>query len=525
MKNTTTIRAELAAYLSSGCEYFSLPDFSLNIIRDNDILATYEQTNNPTASPLYKIGSLTKLVTGLIVLQLQEEGLLDIEHKVAQYLPWFDAPGNDINNNITILELLLHTSGIARGRILKQDPTQADAMEMLSDGDGLFAPEYRGRFKYSNLGYILLGFVIEKVTNERYTALVKSRVFETLGMNESGFGATGIVDNMSQPNGPSYFFEYNQSPCDHAPIPLMAAPYASFDMHAPISDFTKLLMCVLNQGVYDNKKVFTTNVIDRLFSIYSPINAKLDSTIGLMKMQAYGSVMFFQNAEHWGHSASMLLMPGKKLGIVAMAGRGAAGLDLWTMLKTVLKYTCRNYDNECLTFNYTDYPDVLGTYRNEQHGDICITGDSRQLLLSTEEDSACPMIYKGQHSFLLAHGSLRKYITTLDMQKGKVKGLFVGPYYYERNSNNHLAASMPRHEVLTGIYVNDVVGRIALFERRGKLVLAYSPEKESVLEAKSDSLFLQVTGPFIGEQITIAAGEQVLETGGLKFRKLENAKY
>lgn len=82
-----------------------------------------------------------------------------------------------------------------------------------------------------------------------------------------------------------------------------------------------------------------------------------------------------------------------------------------------------------------------------------------------------------------------------------------------------------KYAAISGIYSNSAVGRLALFERNGKLILAYSPIKESILEQKGPGIFIQVTGPFIDEPVSINTKTNELKTGSLTFKKVEKLIY
>ena len=513
------ISEELHSYLAQGCAYFALPELSLGIITLDNKLATFNKTKAGCSSRQYKIGSLTKLVTGLTILQLNEEGLLGLEDRVSIYLPWF-------TGSATIIDLLLHTSGLARGTVYKKNPSQAEIIQELSELDESIPRKNKNTFKYSNLGYIILGFVIETVTKEEYASFVKKkRIFDPLQMGHSGFGINDLTNTIIIPHGLSYFSGHNKTPYDFVEMPLYAAPHASFDMHSSLSDFSTLLACLLNNGIHNGKSVFSQYIIERLFTISRPINKQLDSTIGLMSIHAFNEVAFFQNAEHWGHSASMLLLPERRLGIIAMTNRGSGGLDLWTLVQTVAKYLTQNRNANYLQYDYPNYLNLLGGYTSDFLPDLVITRYNKDLFITTGNEERSRLIYKGRNSFLQLTGVNSKYIITLDPEGSRINGLFIGPYYYNKIGSTTTDTYTTKYAHITGIYSNDTVGRVALFERIGKLILAYSPVKEAILEQKEPGIFIQLTGPFIDEFIRINAKTSEMKIGPLTFKKSENYIY
>jgi D-alanyl-D-alanine carboxypeptidase len=127
----------------------------------------------------FQIGSISKGCTAIALLQLREEGRIDLDTPLVEYLPWFD-PGTSFGP-ITIHHLLTHTSGLITG----MDFTGEAAHE-------LWALRKRGtgcppgqRMRYSNLGYKALGLVIERVTGRPWWEHVRERVLSPMGMGDA----------------------------------------------------------------------------------------------------------------------------------------------------------------------------------------------------------------------------------------------------------------------------------------------------------------------------------------------------
>lgn len=137
-----------------------------------------------TADTVFDLASLTKPVaTATSVLLLIERGKLHLSDKVSDHIPAFAAKGKD---KITVEELLLHTSGLIA------DNAEADyrdgrdkALERLYALAPKTAPGER--FVYSDLGFIVLGQLVEKVSGMSLDAFAKKNVFDPLGMNDTGF--------------------------------------------------------------------------------------------------------------------------------------------------------------------------------------------------------------------------------------------------------------------------------------------------------------------------------------------------
>jgi CubicO group peptidase (beta-lactamase class C family) len=152
--------------------------------------STYNDVNT-----IYQLGSVTKQFTAAIILQLQEQKKLSVQDKLSKYFP--DYPQGD---KITIENLLTHTSGIfnytnnrefmSSGAATKPS-TEEKMVALFKDQPLDFEPG--SKWSYSNSGYSLLGYIIEKVTGQPYEWVVRERIFNPLHMTHSGFDFTHLA--------------------------------------------------------------------------------------------------------------------------------------------------------------------------------------------------------------------------------------------------------------------------------------------------------------------------------------------
>lgn len=125
---------------------------------------------------LFEIGSIGKTFTAIVIVQLIEEGRLDLHVPVSDVLPWFEVPV--VGRPITIHDLLTHTAGITSGI----DGTPEAAFQVWALRDRVPGSAPGERFQYSNVGYKALGLVIEALEGVPYPEAVRARILEPLGM-------------------------------------------------------------------------------------------------------------------------------------------------------------------------------------------------------------------------------------------------------------------------------------------------------------------------------------------------------
>jgi len=137
----------------------------------------------------FSIGSITKLFTRIMVLQLASEGKIKLDDKLGKYLSGFQPA---IADKVTLEHLFNHQSGFLQYYDAPSfEPETAtvssatDFLPWLREERLAFEPGTEA--EYSNSGYVILGAIIEKVTGKNYTEVLKSRILDKIGMENTGF--------------------------------------------------------------------------------------------------------------------------------------------------------------------------------------------------------------------------------------------------------------------------------------------------------------------------------------------------
>ncbi len=157
-------------------------------------LANSEQGRSMEPATLIHLSSITKMYTAVVVLQLVEEGQIDLDAPIGTYLPEI-VP---LANRTTVRQLLSHTSGIfdylEDSRFFLeayQNPertyTSAELVEMVAPFGAAFEPGTAGAWKYSSTNYVILGMLVEQVTGRPMAEQMRQRIFEPLGLEHSFF--------------------------------------------------------------------------------------------------------------------------------------------------------------------------------------------------------------------------------------------------------------------------------------------------------------------------------------------------
>ena len=148
----------------------------------------------PDADTVYRIGSITKSFTGLALLSLRDDGVLDLDDPLARWIPEAKRliyPTRD-DRPITLRQLAQHTSGLPRDGSFEneQDPSEASVLGSLAKTTLDRSPGLES--VYSNLGFGLLGIVVSRAAKQPLHDVIASRIFRPLGMTSSGWDAASV---------------------------------------------------------------------------------------------------------------------------------------------------------------------------------------------------------------------------------------------------------------------------------------------------------------------------------------------
>ncbi|SES25987.1 CubicO group peptidase, beta-lactamase class C family [Lentzea xinjiangensis] len=147
-----------------------------------------------TTDSLFQVGSITKVWTATLVMQLADEGLLDIDAPVRDYLPEFRIADEDAAARITVRQLLNHTAGF-EGDLFTDTGRGDDCVEKyvatLHDTPQLFAPGEM--FSYNNAGYVVLGRVVEALRGKPYDRCLHEHLFTPLGLTRAATSADEAI--------------------------------------------------------------------------------------------------------------------------------------------------------------------------------------------------------------------------------------------------------------------------------------------------------------------------------------------
>lgn len=182
----------------------------LTLAKDGTVLYTrsfgHGQINGTEKTPLtattkYRIGSITKTYTAVMIFQLVEEGKLKLTDTLDKFFPQIPNAAK-----ITIGQILNHRSGIHNlepdGSWGKQARTKDEVVARIAQGQPDFEPD--ARHLYSNTGYVLLGYIVEKAGGKPYQEALKERITSRIGLKDTYLGAGNADPGRNEAHSYSY---------------------------------------------------------------------------------------------------------------------------------------------------------------------------------------------------------------------------------------------------------------------------------------------------------------------------------
>lgn len=203
---------------------------------------------------VFDIASLTKVVATLpIILKLVEEGKLSLYENVSKYFPEFGIYQKD---QIKIVHLLTHTSGLIADRPYHQQKlNKAQILESICNEQLVSAPGEK--VIYSDLGMILLYFLVELITEKPFEQITKEKIFEPLEMAETGFNPSFPVERYAATEFCTTRQEYKVGVVHDEKADVMGGVSGHAGLFTTVQDLANFASMIEMNGQYKNKRILS----------------------------------------------------------------------------------------------------------------------------------------------------------------------------------------------------------------------------------------------------------------------------
>ncbi len=284
----------------------------------------------------FLIGSVTKVFTAVAIMQLHQEGKIDLDRPVTDYVPDFqirqrfpDSPP------ITLRAVLTHHAGIPSDNYLhKFSKTPNDFNDLLDYLNTQYTCYPAGEiWAYSNLGYALLGVVIERVSGIKYEEYIAQHVFMPLGMNSSGF-----YSDYDRQKHLSAAFDDEGNPEEE--LPLYDKPAGA--IYSTVNDMTRF-----GRSFIDGKEIILRNeTIEQMFELQNAENLlDLDHRSAICFNYKNKAWELGRLLEHGGatlyHRAQLTIAPDAGLACVLLSDSPNGKDNAWKLDEQLMAEYCK----------------------------------------------------------------------------------------------------------------------------------------------------------------------------------------
>jgi len=331
---------ELDDYILAEMDYENLPGMSTLIVKGGEIvwvesygMADIENNVPVTDYTAFLMASVSKLFMATAFMQLEEDGLIDLDEDVNIYLPFDVFNPNYPNISITSRMLMTHTSSIADDwssmdtHYTIGDPTitLGDYMEMYFSTSGVdydaqnnFNNDLPGTdFDYSNMAADLAGYLVEVVSEELFSEYSNTHVFDELCMdNTSWYLSDFDTLNVARP------YDWQGSQFD--PYPHFGFPgYTSGLLRSNVLDIANFMIAYLQNGLFNNNQLLSEASINEMLTFQVP---DIDDTQGInwyteeIYLSGGGVVdLWGHNGGEGGSTTELYINPDNQIGIVVLS--------------------------------------------------------------------------------------------------------------------------------------------------------------------------------------------------------------
>ena len=324
-----TLIEECRAAIQDEMKKTNTPGLSIAIVWDREPLwmesfGSTDNTgkNNVTTKTIFSIESLSKQITTVAILMAVQDGILDLDVPISTYLPdcrlksKFEERPQD---KITLRHLLCHRAGFAhnlpddnsmeaRGRSLEQHAVKIAETELIHPvGE---------QFSYSNIGFDLAGYILQRVSGEPFEHYVERKVFRPLGMNNSFLVSEEIRTEENRAIG------YQRDERDLNEVPALPSCGAYCD----IEDMVKFLQFNLNGGKVNGKIILKQEILNQMYEVPFDKSGKNEGYalgIGVAHRRYHGNIIpiYVHSGDGYGFSTDIFYAPNAGMGTVILTNQ------------------------------------------------------------------------------------------------------------------------------------------------------------------------------------------------------------
>ena len=313
------------AYVQERMQDMRIPGMALGIVKGDEIVHLEgfgdadDSGREVTPETPFKIGSMSKSFTALAIMQLVEDGKVDLDAPVQRYIPWFRVADPEASKHITVRHLLNQTSGIpglAGMTYMYKVDSSKDALEkeVRATRDVELTHPPGKVYQYSNRNYSTLGLIVQMVSGESYEQYVKRHILAPLGMKNS-FTFLPEAERHGLATGHQFWFG---RPFPGGGLVYNRAITPAGLITSDAQDMSRYMIAQLNGGRYEGVRVLSPEGIVELHRGTADTGGGSSYAMGWIDGEMDGVPVVWHNGDPGDFHATVILVPESKWGVVVL---------------------------------------------------------------------------------------------------------------------------------------------------------------------------------------------------------------
>lgn len=312
----------LEADIQQFAEQKELPAFAIQLIGPDGpiwsagfVAGEYASAKQIDSQTIYRVGSISKLFTDIALMQLVEEGMVNLNAPVSLYLPSFK-PKNPFDVEVTVEALMSHRSGLVReppvGNYFDaSEPSIKAVVDSLNDTTLVYEP--LTKVQYSNAAVTVVGRIIEVLRGKPFHQVMQERFLDPLAMDGSFEQSDSL--NARMPGG--YMRPYHDRPFPAPNFTLGISPAGN--LYASMDDLGKFVQALLHMGQGVKGRILQEQTLQMMWTPAGEIKSARNRQFGIgFALEDFeGEMSVGHGGAIYGFSSQLKVLPGSKLGVVA----------------------------------------------------------------------------------------------------------------------------------------------------------------------------------------------------------------
>lgn len=342
--NITIDSDDLDNFIQEQMGVAHIPGLSACIIKDNQVVwskgygwAIIEEEVPVSPDTMFILASISKTVTATALMQLYEDGLFDLDDDINDYLSFEVRNPHHRREPITFRMLLTHVSSIRdnwkvyNSLYVFGDDSEIALYDFLN---GYLTPggEYYSRihnfyqfepgasWHYSNVGFALVGYLVESITGVPFDLYCEYNVFTPLGMEETSWRLKELnVSHIAMP------YSYSPRNGTYTPIGHYGFPtYPDGSLRTSVSQLARFLICFINYGELEGTRIMSESTVKQMRTIQYPLIAPWQGLAWFYRL-GNGQILLGHDGGDYGAATLMFFRPKDGVGVILLANGSPTG--------------------------------------------------------------------------------------------------------------------------------------------------------------------------------------------------------